>query len=45
MMTAIKQRINAVLMYIYLVYYVERIRRDTKFMHEEVVFQLKSQDT
>jgi len=37
MIIAAKQMFNAVLMYLYLVYYVERIRRSSDFMLKEAL--------
>lgn len=37
MMTVVKQTINAIYMYVYLLYYTERLRRDQKFMFKEAL--------
>ncbi len=41
MMTAVKQSINSLIMYVYLIYYTERLRRDRRFMMLEAVKGLK----
>lgn len=37
MMTALKQILNSICMYVYLIYYTERIRRDKAFMIREAL--------
>jgi len=37
MITAVKQYANAVLMYVYLQYYIYKIRTDTRYMLAEAV--------
>lgn len=37
MMTVVKQTINTIYMYVYLLYYTERLRRDQKFMFKEAL--------
>ena len=41
MMTAVKQNINALILYVYLIYYTERIRRDKRYFYKEVIRILK----
>lgn len=41
MITAVKQTVNTVLMYIYLIYYTERLRHDRKFRISESFKELK----
>jgi len=36
-MTAVKQLINTLYMYVYLVYYTERLRRDKQYMIKEIL--------
>jgi len=40
----LKQKINHMLMYIYLIYYTERIRRSRKFMLSEALKRLQESD-
>ena len=35
MMTVVKQTINTIFMYVYLLYYTERLKRDARFMFKE----------
>ena len=42
MITAVKRILNAILMYIYLLYYTERLRRDRDFMMSEAEKNVKS---
>ncbi len=37
MITVVKQYLNALFMYVYLIYYIERIRRDRRFMFKEAL--------
>ncbi len=43
MITVVKQYLNALYMYIYLIYYTTRIRNDRKFMIREAIKEVKAQ--